>query len=1123
MQAVSLKIGTATPKSLVVEPKPLDKLFKLYAFSQGGVMMTTQLKKAETKDIVLSENTAQGVYQKLNELMSNRASRLTRWIWELLQNARDASMGTDSLIATVQCLPNELTFLHNGKGFTDREIAHLIFHGSTKVEEERTIGQYGTGFLTTHLLSPTIDVSGQLNTGQWFNFCLERKPDSVEALRELMDLAWKNFTPTPSLQVPIPDRFTTQFVYPFGEDARDAVEEGITTLKQCAPFVVVFNQEFSRINIENRGETMCFEVVERPPLDSEGIQQITVAESTDGNRRERKYLLAQGQETSVAIPLESDGDSSVCSPIEDTPRLFLGFPLVGTESFSFPAVINSFKFTPTEDRDGVYLGQSDNDENIRNQGVIEEACQLLVKMLRYAASSGWRNAHLLTKIPPIQKQNWLNTKWLGEHIIENFIKEIRQTPAVLNEDGNTVAPANAMLLLEKGDAGVKALWDLLADWRGNRERLPRQDEAAGWCKAIKSWVSVSDPYASEFGEGGAQLAERVEKRCSSLTDLQGLLQEDICAVEWLNRFYRFLRDNGFDKDIQNRRFVPDQVGRFDQLPKLYRDQGIDEELKEIAELLEWHIRHQLRDTQLVPLDEKTGAGEWNSEHVVGKLIDKLKERARENPDNNFKEASARLFAWIVNQKDWDRLQGFPVFAEDGNSDISLGQVLLGDNQLLVPVRAWAEDLQPYSELFPQRRILDNTFFEKAPDPDVWHTLDQENFLRKDVIITKEVYHESFLPAGPLTDEEDHRTVEQVKVTNVAFLTTDDIGIVDRVRQSQRLACRFWQFLTEWLIVHDSKGLETCEAPCECGENHRYYPAEWLVPLEERKWVPLGNRKSDYANAQSLASLLRDSGWDPSSLNQNPEVVKLLQAIGVSQFELMRGFVTESDEERSVQESALTEILVASGDNLSRVPELVQYMEDDENLLQHLGERRNRMHIARKNQQLGQHVEELVKANLKQSGFCVHRTGTGSDFEIAEDTVDLGVLDIVQGSQHWLVEVKSTRGQSVLMSSRQAETAVEEVGRFLLCIVPIVEDTEPDLDTVKKDMRFINNIGSHIAPLCQDFADLEEWRAEVTANRSFEGFRLVYEAGTRGIRVSKSVWESDGFPLADLAENLQTNA
>ncbi len=1080
--------------------------------------MTTQLTKAETKDIVLSENTAQGVYQKLNELKWNRKSRLKRWIWELLQNARDASMGRDSLIATVQCLPNELTFLHNGKGFTEREIAHLIFHGSTKVEEERTIGQYGTGFLTTHLLSPKIYVSGQLGDS-WFYFCLERKPDSVASLRESMDLAWKNFNPTPSLQVPIPDCFTTRFVYPLEDDARDAVAKGITTLKQCAPFVVVFNQEFSRIDIENRGETICFEVVERPPQDSEEIQQITVAEITDGNRRERKYLLAQGEKTSVTIPLESDGDSSVCSPIEDTPRLFLGFPLVGTESFSFPTVINSFKFTPTENRDGVYLGQGDNDENVKNQEAIEEACQLLVKMLRYAASSGWRNAHLLTEVPAIPGKDWLNQEWLRTRVTENLIEEICQTPAVLNEAGDAVAPKEALLPLAQRDTSVTALWDLLADWQGNREKLPRRDEAAGWYKAINSWASVSDCQTSEFGEDGAQLARRVEQRCSSLADLQNLLQVEVCTVEWLDRLYRFLRDNGFDRDIRNRRFVPNQVGEFHQLSNLRRDLGIDEELKTIGELLEWRIRRKLRDTRLTSLAGETGEGDWDSEYVVDTLIKKLQERARKNPDENFKAASASLFAWIVGREDWERLQGFPVFAEDGNSDIiSLKRALLDDNQLLVPVRAWAADLQPYSELFPQRRILDSTFFEKAPNSDVWQTLDQEGFLRKNVIITKEVYHDSFLPAQPLTEEDDHKTSELVPVTNVVFLTTDDIGILDRVRQSQRLARRFWEFLTEWSIIHDAKGLETCEALCDCGKEHCYYAAEWLVPLVERKWVPLGNRKADYASAQSLANLLRGSGWDPSSLNQNPAAVKLLEAMRVAESDLRLELATTNPDERNKLISEITELHQATGGDLKQVRALVQDVKDDENLLQHLEERRKKRRVRSNNQRLGQHVEKLVKKALEQSCFSVERTGTGSDFEVS----DLGTLSLTQDNQSWLIEVKSTRGQSVLMSSRQVETAVETVGRFLLCIVPIVENTEPDLDTVKKDMRFINNIGDHIVPLCQDLADLEEWRAEVTANRSFEGFRLVYEAGTKGIRVNKSVWESEGFSLEDLAENLGKN-
>ena len=75
-----------------------------------------------------------------------------------------------------------------------------------------------------------------------------------------------------------------------------------------------------------------------------------------------------------------------CLPIVDIPRLFLGFPLVGTENFSFPAVINSFQFTATEHRDGVFLWQAEDTANVanqENQAVIEEACGLLAQMLRF--------------------------------------------------------------------------------------------------------------------------------------------------------------------------------------------------------------------------------------------------------------------------------------------------------------------------------------------------------------------------------------------------------------------------------------------------------------------------------------------------------------------------------------------------------------------------------------------------------------------------------------------------------------------------------------------------------------------------------------------------------------------
>ncbi len=364
--------------------------------------------------------------------MSSRPSK--RWGWELLQNARDTLDNADTcLIASVEYGQEGLVFRHNGPRFTKREIANLILQGSTKVEADKPIGKFGSGFLTTHLLSSEVAVSGQLDDGQWFDFCLKREPVSVEVLGKSMKESWDNFNLSlASAMAPISDKFTTQFRYPIENDATDAVEDGISSLKQCAPLAVIFNPEFFRIDIKYLGKTTNFKVIKRVPLQQEGLQEVTVAEIENGTQKNRKYLLAEGARASVVVPLELKDNGSVCLPIGNIPRLFLGFPLVGTEGFSFPAVINSLSFSPTESRDGVHLKNINDKANIANQAVIEEAYELLIRLLHFVASSSWRNAHLLANIPAIHEQKWLNSDRFKETLKDQFIEKIRQTPAVIN-------------------------------------------------------------------------------------------------------------------------------------------------------------------------------------------------------------------------------------------------------------------------------------------------------------------------------------------------------------------------------------------------------------------------------------------------------------------------------------------------------------------------------------------------------------------------------------------------------------------------------------------------------------------------------------------------------------------
>ena len=265
-------------------------------------MTTGQDEWDDIRTQVLTDNTAQSVLNHLKVLESNRAHVRTRWVWELLQNARDASANTNAeLVASIEQSENEVVFRHNGGKFKREEIIHLIYHGSTKVESEETLGQYGSGFLTTHLLSSEICVSGQLEDDRGFSFQLKREVGSVDALSSSMQLAEKDFVNSLCTVQPA-DLFTTEFRYPLRGDASEVVAEGVATLKQCDPFVVVFNREFSSVTIKSPYDVVEFKVIERIPLQQAGLERVAVSETENGNRMYHHYLVGRARDHWLRFP-----------------------------------------------------------------------------------------------------------------------------------------------------------------------------------------------------------------------------------------------------------------------------------------------------------------------------------------------------------------------------------------------------------------------------------------------------------------------------------------------------------------------------------------------------------------------------------------------------------------------------------------------------------------------------------------------------------------------------------------------------------------------------------------------------------------------------------------------------
>ena len=333
----------------------------------------------------------------MNGLAANNNRSGERAIWELLQNARDLS---DHAVVKIKLTSDKLMFSHKGELFTQDTLTRLIKQQSSKDENDDKVGQFGTGFMTTHVFNRKVYITGDcvvplaedknMYVSLPKNFCLDRSSDDKTVFMEKMDeeldvadnLVEQNGNDAPSSE-------WTSFTYKLASDKVEKVSKQIETTTKLMPFVIVFNDHIESVEIENCviGKKVSYSTKEKRQTYGKTSKYKVVTTSIHVRIEDTEDMLK-------VYSIESlDGKDRIIIPplpigLDDTaiiPSNFLYFPMLGSENFGTNFIFHSSRLFPTEPRNSFLLPQDNDNLSSKykhNEKVLVEMIDILFDYYR---------------------------------------------------------------------------------------------------------------------------------------------------------------------------------------------------------------------------------------------------------------------------------------------------------------------------------------------------------------------------------------------------------------------------------------------------------------------------------------------------------------------------------------------------------------------------------------------------------------------------------------------------------------------------------------------------------------------------------------------------------------------
>jgi hypothetical protein len=557
------------------------------------------------KSKALLKSNAQTIFQDLTKLRAVPEGP-SRWVWELLQNACDAVDRTRGVNRVrIEFGGGKMRFMHNGAAFTGEEVTHLIYHGSTKQEDEGKKGKFGSGFLTVHLISPKVLVRGVLieeEVREGFEFVLDRGGENANEIEKRMEEAWAQLLRGrwPGVES---GEYSTIYEFELGGKAEAVVRRGLENLEAGLPYVLAFVGEIEEVTVAAEGETTSWG---RNAQDSaHGMLVTDVARTTAGKKDPTMFKVACAGDpedgVGVAALFEKNGDTWKCAVREEAPKLFYPLPLVGTHDLGIPFSVSSVGLEPMPERNGIYAGSLDDAPTRSNWMLLALVPGLYSKLLQGCMEKGWGGLEELARFSGAFSGSWLDRGRFRADVLVPCIEHLRghSGPQIVqNRAAKPLRISEALLPVGESEGNV---YELAKRVLSVRERLPSAETHGKWASIFDGWAAIIGSRVDELKQSLTLegLGDEV-KEAVSLEGLSKLLapKEKSPPLDWLNEMFAAVSKEKLPGFIKVRALVPNQLDFLKKEGELWLDGGIDEDLKNICAKLGDHVRGELLHSEV---------------------------------------------------------------------------------------------------------------------------------------------------------------------------------------------------------------------------------------------------------------------------------------------------------------------------------------------------------------------------------------------------------------------------------------------------------------------------------------------------------------------------------------------